>query len=624
MATIITVHGTFAHVGSGPDAGSGAQLTYGTTPWWQSGSAFETDLRANVTAEDGTPVDVRPFIWSGNNSEMERREAGARLLSQMQSLEKAGESYCVVGHSHGGSVISSALMQSIGNRVPLDGLQRWITVGTPFVELRKERFLFLRLPLLLKAVFVASLMLLFMLGFYLIMEAIGGGRVFERQNRAIALGVAVVLTSLPFVLFYLIAKYLDRRKLFFYRNRIIAKAASLFTPKWLPLTHENDEAVNGLSSLKSVNLNIFHRDFAVPALSLISVFVLPLTYVYLVTSPTTMVAIADFLKDDVYAVEQYQAQEQAYRVDARELRRKRRELQRQQTKLDEAGQDVVAMSEARSRIKEIRREMRAMRTGLIQKYPELMQIQRVSRFRNRFLTQNGQPCANNQLCEGGRSLLINSRLLLHIVTDEVSSWVIDEEVRRSALGRFIGFLFPVLLVPIIFGLVAIAMVLLIQVIARVISNAASRYLDGLTWAEIKRSAVGNDTETEVAVGAANRPFWISDAQPFLPESVGQPITAHSNRVTAQSLAKFRNAISELAFAEKSEDKSNAVLSYLTWEELVHTSYFEVPEFRALVTAAISDVDGFKPTAEFASNSDRSAALQWIASRKSADRETSNG
>lgn len=610
MATIVTVHGTFAHIAGSADAASGANIDPSLRQWWQLGSRFQSDLARHIDGADGK-LEFQPFIWSGNNSESERRAAGRRLLADLRALEDKGESYCVIGHSHGGSVISSAIMQSAVSRKPLDGLRRWITIGTPFVELRKERFLFLRLPILLKALFVASLMLLFMLVFYLAAELFDGQRSIENTNQALALAIATILTSLPFLVFYFVARHLDHRKLFFYRRRNIDRAKAAFASRWLPLSHRNDEAINGLGSLGSVNLAIFHRDFAIPVLSLASVFILPLAYIYLVTSPKLMVGLADFLKSDVYTVESFEQKKTSIANDRGRLREIRDAIRDARKALRNAGDDVVTMSNARSTIAQKQAELKELRQELREKYPELTQIQRVSRFNRLFLERDGKPCDGGKLCHGGQSISLNSRLLLHLVTDEVASWVLDEDVRQGTFGRIVSFIIPILLVPVIFGLIAVAMVMLVQFMAGYISAVASRYLDKLTWAEIQRSALGNDTETEVAVAAGAQPFWITTPHPFLPEGIANAITARSNEATALSLEKFRNAISELAFSDGGQDKSNAVLNYLTWKELVHTSYFEAPEFAKLVAAAISEETGFKPTPEFAADPEKSEILGWL-------------
>ncbi|MBN9354081.1 MAG: hypothetical protein J0H04_08885, partial [Hyphomicrobium denitrificans] len=129
MATIITVHGTFAKpTEANADGGPQPDLQ-----WWESQSTFEKDLNQLVEGRDGK-LDVKPFVWSGDNSEVERREAGAKLARMMHDLEVRSEPYCVIGHRHGGSVVSAALLECAARKRSLPNMKRWITVGTPFIN----------------------------------------------------------------------------------------------------------------------------------------------------------------------------------------------------------------------------------------------------------------------------------------------------------------------------------------------------------------------------------------------------------------------------------------------------------------------------------------------------------
>src|SRR5262249_31124110 len=158
MATVIAVHGTFARSDSATPGGPPDQ---DVPAWWQPGSEFERDL-SRLLEVPKSSLQVDRFEWSGDNSEVARREAGRGLHAGLRALEAKGESYCLVGHSHGGSVIGAALLRSAARKEPLNGLKRWITVGTPFVNLRKETLLFARLDLMRKVIFVASAMLFLM------------------------------------------------------------------------------------------------------------------------------------------------------------------------------------------------------------------------------------------------------------------------------------------------------------------------------------------------------------------------------------------------------------------------------------------------------------------------------
>ncbi len=85
----------------------------------------------------------------------------------------------------------------------------------------------------------------------------------------------------------------------------------------------------------------------------------------------------------------------------------------------------------------------------------------------------------------------------------------------------------------------------------------SRRLNYMTHHEITRSALGNDTDGEIALGSDSRPTWMSLVYPFLPLELANKISDYSNQISFQSLAKFRNAISTLAFAVDEEGKARA-------------------------------------------------------------------
>ncbi|MBU2581548.1 MAG: hypothetical protein KJ622_07505 [Alphaproteobacteria bacterium] len=595
MATIITVHGTFAHMGGVPsaEAAPGAEAQ-----WWQRGSAAEADLKAMVEGEDGS-VKFAPFIWNGDNSELERRKAGRALLKRMRSLEKDGEPYCLIGHSHGGSVVSSALLEAAARQEPLSGLKRWITVGTPFVSLRKERSLFLRLTLLQKAIFVASLMLLLMYAAFIGGELVSGNGKFDSQNWLARLGIYTVLMSLPFVIFYTVFNVIDGRKLYFYKPATIRSARAQFGPRWLGLWHEDDEAVSGLGSIGKIKMQIFHSTFAVPFFSIVAVFLLPLLYLFLLLSPGAMVGIAEVMRDRVYQISDYEASElrvTAARQEVRKLRRSLREA-RQEFETAESDGNVAQRLDAKSKVESLQARLKEARDTMHSENPNLVPVERAIRFMNRFVERDGVRCEGGTLCGGGRDIALNTKLLFHLVTDEASSLVFDDDLWQGRAGLLVRLLLPIFLVPIVFGLIAVALVYLVQGIALALSGLLATVLDRLTWFEIKRSALGNDTETEVALTAAPRPFWL-EGSPLplpLPMELGESITGYSNDVAAQSLGKFRNAIGELAFSDGMENKQQSVLSYLTWRELIHSSYFEVPQFRWLLAEAIGSAEGFRRT-----------------------------
>ena len=607
MGTILTVHGTFAHI-EVPDDNSDSASS--TAYWWRPDSPFVSELKTLVADETGADaVNVESFVWSGGNSERERRKAGRALFAQLQRLEEAGAPYCVVAHSHGGSVVSAALLEAAARKQNLPGLKRWITIGTPFVELRRERFLFMRLPIILKAMYVASFMLLLIFAGATFGRVWDGDINFDNSRTLWRLSLSGLFAALPVVAFLLIAIVRERRHRFFSRPRVKRRARELFAGRWLALTHEDDEAVRGLGTLRDVKLPIFDRQFAVPILSLISVFMLPAVYLLAINSPSLMTGLTDMLSVHVYQLERLEARSEAYRQSRTTVRRMRGTMRQTQQRAEDSNQPFHEREAAKRSIVKQRQALREQREQLHENYPDLAKLQRALRFKRKFLERDGQLCNGGRLCQDGESLGLNAQLLLHLITDEVSSVFVDDEVRRSTLGRLASYLVPVILVPIVLGAIAILWVLVVQVFARWFSRVASRWLDTMTWAQIRRTAVGNDTEDEVAIGSAPYPAWMVRGQAFLPSTLSAEITQSSNDATFRSLSKFRNALSELAFFEGAKNESNNLLAYLNWNELIHTSYFSVPAFTRLVALAVVRSGGFGASSRL--TAEKASVERWL-------------
>ncbi|WP_333794393.1 hypothetical protein [Hyphomicrobium sp.] len=609
MATVVTVHGTFANTGGTAEA---LNIAEADPQWWQLQSEFDADLKALVGSADGGPVTLAPFSWSSLNSELDRRAAGSELLKMLRRLDEQGEPYCVVGHSHGGSVVASALIESAAKKKPLRHLKRWITVGTPFVGMRKERFLFTRLTLARKVVFVASFMLFMMFLFYVGAEVIDGPRRFASERFFTALLFSGTMMSLPMAFFYIVFRYLDRRELLGYGRGAIARAREHYADKWLPLVHKDDEAVQGLRYLPKIDLRFFEKDFAASTLTKASIIALPLLYLFAVTSPPVMLAISDFLQTRVYGVQEFAGDEAAVTRSREELRTLGQRLREAREEADSEGLEPLVAEDARRRVGEIRRELAAKRRQLDEAFPRFADAERAQRFKRRFLMRDRKLCEGGRLCGGGHDYALNSKLLFHVVTDELSAAVVDEEFLGGVFGGVLRLIVPIVLVPVVFALIALGTLAVIQYIAALLSALLSRLLNWLTLAEVKRSTFGNDTEGEIVVGADYAPSWLDPVTCLLPAEVSDAITDHSNAMAAQSLSKFRNAISTFAFSEGEAEKGGLISNYLSWKELVHTCYFDVPAFRKIVALAVSEAEGFAPTSAFLRDAAFARTAQWVA------------
>jgi hypothetical protein len=519
MATIITVHGTFA---TGVEDGS---------DWWQRGSAFEQDIRKFVETQDGV-LDFQPHIWDGANSELSRRAAANSLKVRMQDLNKRGESYCVVGHSHGGSVVARAVFDLCADKATTKALSRWITIGTPFIEMTKRKLLLSRLGLFGKTLYLTCFLLCMWAAALFIYSAATPGYVRKVTRRedinvqwdgslVVKLCLMTIIAFLPFLLAHLGFWIVELRKMRIHSKKRWKAFALWAGPRWAGLWHIADEAMQGLKAAPRIAFPIFSDRFLVAPLSLATVFV----------SPPLLALVLSWMLH---------------------------------------GQQGMASESMMSPVSPFGPENPFSAIGII--------FERLS---------------------GAYDLLFRPADV-----DTMSS------VFRSPSTTVWARLLAAGTLLLAFVLLALLLLGMISIISRLLSIVLSRTLDRVTWAQLRQSVFGNDTIGELAAGADARPMWYSYSPPPLPTELGQELTEHANLAAARSVPKMRTAVQVLAFSEEERAKSDLLSEYLTWEELIHTSYFSVPRFRMLVAYAIAHSEGFRPSPAFKSHPDYELVARW--------------
>ncbi|MFT4888624.1 MAG: hypothetical protein ACJAY7_001106 [Pseudohongiellaceae bacterium] len=237
---LVTIHGTGA-----------GDPTKDKKSWWQEESEFLEQLgqRLDLNPEQ---VKIVPFLWEqGPNSEASRRKAGKRLYDLLRSYDDLNKDYCLIGHSHGGSVAYSALLQSVAEHKPLEGLKCWCTVGTPFLEYVKNKYLVQRLSG-------------WRLGLYLL--------TFPTTLFAVFGSASLYFLVLSWPLAHLAFLALERHKGHaksateesWFTEKQKKMAAEQYYDTWFGLCHPEDEAISALTNIKDVNEEIIQSDFLIP------------------------------------------------------------------------------------------------------------------------------------------------------------------------------------------------------------------------------------------------------------------------------------------------------------------------------------------------------------------------
>ena len=251
MGTIfITVHGT----------GDAARADHGAEPkWWEPESPFAAELLAAAPA--GSVVE--PFVWSGANDELQRRAAAERLLKRLRA-GKGGAPIVLIGHSHGGSVIATALKFAAAKKDSLDHVTRWVTVGTPFIQMRRKWFLWERYNLFGQA--VASVLVIIVVGVALSIVSD------LRQGYHGNITASLTLFVPGLFVFMLMLALSQRRVRALHANNVLQRNSKLFSARWSGVSSKRDEATASLSRLAKTKLGVFDKTIlSAPIRSLVSI-----------------------------------------------------------------------------------------------------------------------------------------------------------------------------------------------------------------------------------------------------------------------------------------------------------------------------------------------------------------
>ena len=269
----ITVHGTGDNIADPDDP-----------KWWQPESDFSRDLLAQ--AGGGKIV---PFVWDGKNDELSRRDAAEKLLWELTEYDEREEDVTLIGHSHGGSVISTALKLATSTKRDFDHIKGVITVGTPFIRMKPQRWLWERLDFSGQLALLYSIFLTFLVISSFITIVIFGvsmtdaGQMGEaaemvqqrkgmdeyavqvqqmeaqieaaRNDRTVAL--ATISSSMLFIglTWYMLLRS-QRRIRALHSKQVAQEFHDQFSLVWTALFDKRDEAINGLRRVYDLNLTL--------------------------------------------------------------------------------------------------------------------------------------------------------------------------------------------------------------------------------------------------------------------------------------------------------------------------------------------------------------------------------
>jgi hypothetical protein len=121
-----------------------------------------------------------------------------------------------------------------------------------------------------------------------------------------------------------------------------------------------------------------------------------------------------------------------------------------------------------------------------------------------------------------------------------------------------------------------------------LGRPAAVAIDKLVWTEVRRKVWGADLGAErVADITSHPPRFELTCRP-LPERLSAHIDAYTNKHALESIGKARSILGLCNTGQLSSDLISEIGARLNWNELVHTSYFDVPEFVQLLAVVLKE------------------------------------
>ena len=600
MTKIITVHGTNA--GDPSDRGD---------QWWQNGSEFQEKLSSYLETSDGR-LTIEPFHWSGENSEIERRNAGDNLRAKLVAAEQDGEPFAVVGHSHGGSVTAHGLFSAYAKKISLSNMKAWMTVGTPFIHLKREAFFMNRFniwgQITILAIFTAAITIVPFMVYDLLkilgMIAVDG--VVPDALTVFDAGMAMLANAfMPIVLIVAIFMFTARS-----RKRSSMKHLRNFKNRyarsWISLRHPNDEAITGLGAAKSVDFKLLPFSSVRKAFTVAAIFVaaLYLMVADLLYSAPVNPALKDFSNRFVTA---------------------------EATVIDDYGNEKFVRTPYVQKLL-WHRDNRDLITGGLFDEDDLTQDEggflttENSEFGVRyFIPEFEDRMRYNRLnwLEAPLYLALRIRDYYRVGLNTVRK-PFQDQIGTTELGYILGRLIDLAAIYgytfFFAGLAGVAAIIFSFIVLQPITVIFNRGIVGL----MRDLAYGNDSYGEKVTGVTENlvdierleklvgpiPHW-----QFLPDSLSDELSKFTERYATETLARMRKLLGVNFQSTSGLGFGDSVGETLSWKELIHTAYFDVDNFTKLLAVALCDAGLAKPSETLLNDTDYETVRGWYAEMK---------
>jgi hypothetical protein len=150
----------------------------------------------------------------------------------------------------------------------------------------------------------------------------------------------------------------------------------------------------------------------------------------------------------------------------------------------------------------------------------------------------------------------------------------------------------------------------------IIGIPLSAGVNRIIWLSVRERAWGDDLDKEHVRSVAAHPPVFTRRFEHLPDHVAAPLREHSDNNAINTLNKVRLILGMSRNSGASSDIKTELAESLKWKELIHTSYFDVPEFIDVLAYGLSQA-GLAPVIEksSASSLEQNMTIDWLSATK---------
>ena len=180
------------------------------------------------------------------------------------------------------------------------------------------------------------------------------------------------------------------------------------------------------------------------------------------------------------------------------------------------------------------------------------------------------------------------------------------------LGPTIGYNVQLAMLVLAFVAFCFGIFALVGWIAGLVSRLLAERLNSLASFHVAQAAYGSDGVGTTIRASGPNAFDGNSISHRLPFEIEASIQMVADKAATERITELRRKLGELIASIGNDDHAKAMGQFLTWNELIHTTYFLAPELRMLLCCAISRASGFSYSEHLSQDHRSSALLDWLA------------